>query len=358
MVRQGLFGALLLFGAAVCLVQGGPPKPQEQNPPATVPADAQAVDKVVAELQRIGELIRQLDSDKFAVRQKASEELLRLGSAAVAPLRKLVASNPNLELARRAEMLLAQIPKDLGKKMTAGEICDRLARGIDLSNGIDANTSLGDALQHLSEKSGVPLLIDTTAFASIGIAKAEESVVQLPKMNHVRLDQALRMLLAQVKGDAYCGDFLVRAGHVEITTTYHVLSGTLGIEPAALAASMDDDSQPPKTEPPRVLKVVHVNVDKRSLQEALKELAAAANVTIVVDPRVGDKAKTAVTALMPNVFVDTALLLLCDMADVQAFQTDTVFYVTTRENAARLEAKRKPRRIEPPKEMAPPNRGA
>jgi HEAT repeat protein len=59
--------------------------------------------------QRALQVIAELDSEHFAVRKKASEELEQLGEAAEPALRKLLASRPSLEVRRRAECLLEKL---------------------------------------------------------------------------------------------------------------------------------------------------------------------------------------------------------------------------------------------------------
>jgi WD40 repeat protein len=68
---------------------------QERLRPATLPS---------ADL--LARLIADLDSNQFAARQKAANELRNLGEAARPALRKALADNPSLELGRRLEELL------------------------------------------------------------------------------------------------------------------------------------------------------------------------------------------------------------------------------------------------------------
>jgi WD40 repeat protein len=56
--------------------------------------------------RKINKLIADLDSDDFAVREKAEQELEKLGELAVPALNKLKAEPPSLETKRRAEQLL------------------------------------------------------------------------------------------------------------------------------------------------------------------------------------------------------------------------------------------------------------
>jgi hypothetical protein len=357
MLRTSLYVVVLGTCAALGLVWH---VPIATNAADTQPAkpDAQAADKVVAELKLIGELIKQLDDDKFEKRQQATEQLIKIGRPAVEPLRRLLASNPNLELAKRATGILEAMPKEKSKGRKTRELIAALNKTVDLDKGIDANTPLKDALEFIGEQSNVPFIVDSKAFEAIGVQKVEEQPVQLAKMTGVRLANVLRLLLGQVKGDVYTGTFLVRSDSLEITTTYHSLVEAFGGNLPAFAAGEDpkianDDLVQILQGKARVLYQVYADFEKRPLKEALDELAEFAAINVMVDPRVGDKAKTPVTATINNMFVDTAVELLADMADLQVVQKDAVFYLTTKENAARLEAQRKPRPIVPPAGIMP-----
>lgn len=71
---------------------------REQLPPAV------SVDE-----KRLTDLIRMLNSAKFAVREKASEELSELGDLAIPALKKALAGNPPAESRRRIEQMLAKL---------------------------------------------------------------------------------------------------------------------------------------------------------------------------------------------------------------------------------------------------------
>ena len=62
--------------------------------------------------ERLRRLIAELDSDRFAVRERATGELARLGTAAEAALRAALTEAPTLELRKRATNLLAQLRTD------------------------------------------------------------------------------------------------------------------------------------------------------------------------------------------------------------------------------------------------------
>src|SRR5262249_7435137 len=61
-----------------------------------------------ADLERIGQLIRDLGDDSFEARQKASAQLVAIGAAAV-PLLKQATKNDDIEVVRRAQECLKHI---------------------------------------------------------------------------------------------------------------------------------------------------------------------------------------------------------------------------------------------------------
>jgi RNA polymerase sigma factor (sigma-70 family) len=60
-----------------------------------------------ATAKRAQELVAELDSDKFAARQKAAAELEKMGNAAAGALRKALAATISLETRRRVELILS-----------------------------------------------------------------------------------------------------------------------------------------------------------------------------------------------------------------------------------------------------------
>jgi hypothetical protein len=69
--------------------------------------------------RQLARLIADLDSDEFAVRSKATEELERLGELAEKALRGRLAGKPTLECRRRCEELLAKLSVLSGERLRA-----------------------------------------------------------------------------------------------------------------------------------------------------------------------------------------------------------------------------------------------
>src|SRR5271157_5340743 len=79
----------------------------------------------------------------------------------------------------------------------AHELRQKLNQPITLDKGIGPSATLNDALEFLSDRYGLTIIVDTNAFAAIGVQKVEETPVQLPKMTGVPLSTVLRLLMGQ-----------------------------------------------------------------------------------------------------------------------------------------------------------------
>src|SRR5262249_55440478 len=136
----------------------------------------------------------------------------------------------------------------------------------------------------------------------------------------VKLRTCLRLVLAQVQADFYQQDGLVM------------------VVPATRMA------------PPFLFqRPVEAAFSRQPLSEALLELSDLTGVSVVVDARVAEKAKVAVTAAFAAVALETAVRVLADMADLKSVAIDKVLYVTTRENAKMLQAEQEQRQRAVPK---------
>jgi hypothetical protein len=244
----------------------------------------------------------------------------------------------------RAADVDAKKPKATGRKVgsATAALIKKLSNKMTMEKGIDPNTPFRDAMEYITEHHRINIVIDAAAFKEGAPKDAEINVeafpVQLTKVIEPGLPIAnvLRLLLAQVPREWAGGaTYLVRDGYIEITSKK-------------------------KAAPERLLQTkVAAAFDKRPLDEALQELADGSGVTVIVDTRVGDKAQTAVTATLKNdVSLENAVRLLADMAELKAVVVGGSLYVTTKENAALIQAekaKKKPTAAAPePKESGSP----
>jgi hypothetical protein len=82
-----------------------------------------------ADAERIDRLVADLDSENFAARQKAEQELEKLRELPEPALRKLLDAKPSLEVRQRAERLLQRIedkPAEVMQQLRAVTVLERL----------------------------------------------------------------------------------------------------------------------------------------------------------------------------------------------------------------------------------------
>jgi hypothetical protein len=188
----------------------------------------------------------------------------------------------------------------------------------------DPKTTLEEALDQIATLYNVQFDVNEKAFRFEGLDEIGKKEIAtpnpVPPLKNVRLDVLLRRILRRITVQS-CATFVLRGDAVEITTGLFRESEVWGI-PTGLC-----------------LPLVHKKFDKVPLEDALKELSDLTDFDIVLDARVGDKAKAPVTARFQNTPLDTAVRFLADMADLQSLQQDNLLYVTSKENAAAWEAR-------------------
>jgi hypothetical protein len=198
-----------------------------------------------------------------------------------------------------------------------------LAKEINFAGMEDPKQDLAGALEQFSKVYGLVFDINEKAFAAENmkdVAKTEiANPTPVPPMK-ARLETVLRKVLSRVPAPSGAA-FVVRDDHIEITTG------------ATLASEVWGDFKGPH------LPLVMASLDKQPLDEALRQLADQTHFNVVLDNRAAEKGVTPVTAKFRNTPLDTAVRLLADMADLRSVQLDNVLYVTTKENAAAMEAR-------------------
>jgi hypothetical protein len=82
--------------------------------------------------------------------------------------------------------------------------------------------------------------------------------------------------------------------------------------------------------------VVSVAVQNQPLEEALRQIRSQANISLVLDPALGEKAQTPLTVTLLNAPVDSALQVLTAMVELDVVWLDNIFYLTTENKAQEL----------------------
>jgi WD40 repeat protein len=81
-------------------------------PRQAVPFLQKRLHPVTIDVRQVGSLIRDLDDDKFAVRERAQERLEEFGELARPALRRTLADRPSVEVQRRVERLLEKLDQE------------------------------------------------------------------------------------------------------------------------------------------------------------------------------------------------------------------------------------------------------
>jgi len=208
----------------------------------------------------------------------------------------------------------------------AAEVRRELAAPFNFPGFEDPETKLDCALTFLHKMCNVSFEINEQAFKDEMVDGIADKAIgkALPKIRNVSLETILRRILARMPAPSGT-TFVVRGGIIEITTGRY----------ASPSQWRRPETPTPDGDAPPVIPAPQTSVafDKRELRDALQEIADATGVNVLVDARAQEKGKTAITASLQNVDVDTVIKLLADMGGLQAVLVDDVFYVTTKENA-------------------------
>ena len=206
--------------------------------------------------------------------------------------------------------------KPADKPAKPGALSALLGDTIDMGNLAGNDVSLKDLVAYLQGKifgvdKDFAIFVDTQAFAEENpdAEKIEDTVVPVPGFpKKQKLAMVLRTALRRVRTNN--ATFLLRGGAIEITT-------------------MD------RAKPENLLGYpITARFSKRPLDEAIDELSDLSGATIIIDSRVGDKAKTPVSASFKNtITLEGAVRLLAEMADLQTDIRDNILFITGKAKA-------------------------
>jgi hypothetical protein len=162
----------------------------------------------------------------------------------------------------------------------------------------------------------LPVVVDDLAFKeeTPDAPWASETELTFPSVpRRMPLREALRFAISKIPLNN--GTFLVRRGRIEITTLE-------------------------RGDPLRLLQErISARFERRPLAEVLEELSDQTGASIILDVRVGEKAKTPVTATFRNtISLEGAIKLLAEMADLVA-RTDEhdVLFITNKSKVGPLQ---------------------
>jgi RNA polymerase sigma factor (sigma-70 family) len=217
------------------------------------------------------------------------------------------------------------------------DIFEMLKQPLDVDAEIQS-MPLKQFLDLLQTKFSVPIRIDLAAFRRINRDAVDlyEQPVRLPVVRGISLGDALRDALAQLGQEGGTGPttFRIRNGQIAIVPAFRpsFFSVGNGNPDEGMLVPTNEFIEQEEGEP------ITLSVEEKPFSEVLNELRKSTGANIVLDARQKDKAKLAVTATLYDVRLMAALRVLGDMCELQPVALNNVFYVTSKENAEKLQA--------------------
>jgi hypothetical protein len=193
------------------------------------------------------------------------------------------------------------------------------------TKGLQEPVKLKVALEYFFDQFGgkLPILVDKNAFsAELGPDSEDpyETVVCLPPVPaKMSVDRALRAIITQIgNGNA---TYVIRRNWIEITTQKR----------SAVVNSLHH---------PCIVK----SFEQQPLPDVLQDLAYRADVAITLDPNIGKKASTPISATFRNCSLEEALVTVTEMSQLKFVVLERSVFVTTPDKAKVLEKEERIRR--------------
>lgn len=213
-----------------------------------------------------------------------------------------------------AVLVFAIVPPVLGAapipsptKSPAETPAQKLRKELEIAVTIDiAEQPLSQAITQLREQTKVNLVLDKFSITTMGV-DPDSTPVSL-KIKQGKLRTGLHSMLSQWN------------------LTYAIVGDTLLITTEEMAIYRQMKQR------------VSVDLTKAELGKALRQLGKENGVNILVDPKLGKEAQTAITLELDDVPLDTAVRLIAESAGLKTARVGNVLMVTTKATAASLQA--------------------
>lgn len=218
--------------------------------------------------------------------------------------------------------LHAQDAEDVTREREGVELADKVVlKRFNFAGYDDPKTTLAEFLVQVLNRHNVSIQVNERAFK----ADKVEDVLQyefvrpnpFPQIPMATLGRILDVLLDRLPAESGAL-YVVREGFIEITTRKAVRE-ELGRGPG--------EPIPP---------LVYIRFDQEPLELALRQVALRTGLTVVLDPKTGEKGKAGVSAMFKSVPADSVVRVLADMTELKPVRIDNMIYVTTAEKAAQM----------------------
>jgi RNA polymerase sigma factor (sigma-70 family) len=222
----------------------------------------------------------------------------------------------------------------------------------------DPKTTLKDVLKQLEKTHNVAFRVNSKAFKYEMLNDVLSTPVGGADLAPMRstLARVLQHVLNQIPVPSGA-TYMTREDGIEITTSqfkyaevhterdqFLIIKKRLGGDGKtanAFGLILPPEARLPEEEPPKKISVsvVSLDLDRQPLEEALRQMRAQTSINVVIDPSLGEKARVPVTATLLNAPLDSAMLVLTEMTELDFVWLDNIFYVTSKEKAAKLKEK-------------------
>jgi hypothetical protein len=181
--------------------------------------------------------------------------------------------------------------------------------------------SLAEFAAAVEKATGIGVVVNERAFSTDGdVNEPADLPVRPARFKGATAADVLRHSVAK-----HGATFVVRRTHVEI------LPLAAARREAKLPTGTDGNGDPVEPAP-----LVSAVFKEKPVNEALAELAAEYDLTVVVSPQAGDHKTTFVSARLLNVPADRAIDLLAVQADLRVVRRGAAFLVTSKDHAEQL----------------------
>jgi hypothetical protein len=182
---------------------------------------------------------------------------------------------------------------------------EKIKKALDQTTDLEiTDQPLHLAVNQLREQTKVNFVIDRQVIALMGM-DPEQMPVNV-KVQNTKLRSGLRSMLGQYQ------------------LTYAIVGDAVVITTEDMAIYR------------QLRQRVNVDCDRTQFGDALKDLARQAGTNLLLDPRVHKDAQTPVTLQLDDVPLETAVRLMCEMADLKPVRMGNVLFVTNKGRAAEL----------------------
>jgi RNA polymerase sigma factor (sigma-70 family) len=251
------------------------------------------------------------------------------------PAAEAKAEPPKKADAPKVEGVLAAAPPEPADEMSLRKV---LAERVgEIPDGI----VMRELLDYLYKNYGLIARLDMGAYMRANPPpdwKFYEARVNLPLTRGMSVADLLADALAQL--------VITSEGGATIPFTYRVRGNQVLIVPAYVPPVVPGSGNPeqatPQIDQKRLLEQivgqpVSLAIEDKPLTAVVQELRKLTGANIVIDARCRDSARMAVSATFDDVRLLTALQIMADMCELKPVAMNNVYYLTTPENAARLQ---------------------